>query len=146
MGSHLIDTPPPTPPDSEYPDPTWGGGLRGPKATPPIPQLPVLKRRSSAPDTLLAQETLGRLEISSRGYTRSSDYNQFTPDDSPISDQLGATPTLQSPYVSRPDADQYCYIAHEIPATTNLETNFSKRRTFLLFLISVPPSADRPFP
>ncbi|PWW71631.1 hypothetical protein C7212DRAFT_360567 [Tuber magnatum] len=105
MGSHLADTPPPTPPDSvskDDLDPAWGEDIRERGHAPLVPQMSFIQRNSAvAPGELRTEEALSQLRTTGdgRGYV----HGQFTPQDSPIT---GQTP-------------------HDIPVNATSETSHS---------------------
>ncbi|RPA97316.1 hypothetical protein L873DRAFT_1829034 [Choiromyces venosus 120613-1] len=102
MGSHLANTPPPTPPDSGSKDSTWGEGVKECRHPPLMPQISFIQRNSTVPDELRTEEALSQLRISDDG--RGNVHGQFTPQDSPT---IGQMP-------------------HDISANTTFETNYSK--------------------
>jgi len=88
MGSHLADTPPPTPPDSGSKGglgPAWGESFEERRHAPSLPQLSFIQRNSSASDELRTEEILSQLRITDDG--RGNIHGQFTPQDSPITGQ-----------------------------------------------------------
>ncbi|KAG0637923.1 hypothetical protein HOY80DRAFT_1002222 [Tuber brumale] len=112
MGSHFVNTPPPTPPDSgstDGSDTASGEGVKEHGHAPLIPQMSFIQQNSSAPDELRTEEVLSQLRITddSRGIV----YGQFTPQDSPIT---GQTP-------------------HDIPTHTTFETSYPKPTIHTMF-------------
>ncbi|KAG0134693.1 hypothetical protein HOY82DRAFT_206282 [Tuber indicum] len=111
MDSHFVNTPPPTPPDSDSTDgsdPASGEGVKERGHAPLIPQMSYIQRNSSAPDELRTEEALSQLRITDDG--RGIVYGQFTPQDSPIT---GQTP-------------------HDIPTNTTFETSYPKSTTLTM--------------
>ncbi|PUU79910.1 hypothetical protein B9Z19DRAFT_777471 [Tuber borchii] len=105
MGSHLADTPPPTPPDSGSKGglgPAWGESFEERRHAPSLPQLSFIQRNSSTSDELRTEEVFSQLRITDDG--RGNIHGQFTPQDSPIT---GQTP-------------------HYIPTNTAFEASYSK--------------------
>jgi len=88
MGSHLVDTPPPTPPDDDSKGglgSAWGEGVEGRRRAPLLQQMSFIQRNSSASDELRTEEILSQLRITDDG--RGNAHGQFTPQDSPITGQ-----------------------------------------------------------